>query len=79
MLYIPIVGRRMVAAVINFLTLYLLSPHSLVLADAAFFLVILLYSLVRPIHLAAWWYPIIFYIQVRMHVHRSNCMHGNYA
>ena len=53
-----------------------LYPHLLyslpvVLADAAFFLAILLYSLVRPIHLAAWWYPIIFYIQVRMHVHRS--------
>ena len=45
-------------------------PSSPVLVDAAFFLAILLYSLVRPIHLAAWWYPILFYIQVRIHVRR---------
>ena len=44
-------------------------PPPPVLVDAAFFLAILLYSLVRPIHLAAWWYPILFYIQVKMHLH----------
>ena len=48
--------------------MHLLSPCPTVLADAAFFLAILLFSLVRPIHLAAWWYPILFYIQVRIHV-----------
>ena len=64
----------MVCLVVHSLFPHLLSSHSLVLADAAFFLAILLYSLVRPIHLAAWWYPILFYIQVKMHVyvHRSN-------
>ena len=47
--------------------------HPSVLVDAAFFLAILLYSLVRPIHLAAWWYPFLFYIQV------YKCMYTLYA
>ena len=49
----------------------------LVLVDAAFFLAILLYSLVRPIHLAAWWYPVLFYIQVRNRMHMSDMSHAN--
>ena len=57
--------------------MHLLSPCPTVLVDAAFILAILLYSLVRPIHLAAWWYPILFYIQVRsMYIHRSSYIHA---